>query len=159
MTHSEDPPAPPSAPPEHARDDAGCDELALVRGRAGDDAGRDAPLFAPGREGPGAARPQARVREELLRRRQRRQRVLHRAPRSRFVDLQPWILVLLALAVGFGWLLGRDACSRGIERTYGTLEGSAARDAGPPPRPGLSPRNAGSLPPGARRATTSDDGW
>jgi len=131
---------PPTLSSEPARGDGGPSDRAV-------------PTRSPENGEAGGAPSQPLSREELLLRRRRRQRVLHRGPGSRLGELQPWLLVLLALAAGLGWLLGRDACTRSIERTYGTLSGTHARDAGESTRPAAPARSEDGRP------AEVDDGW
>ena len=84
----------------------------------------------------GAERPETKGtddrddRDEILKRRHRRQKVLRGGRRSRFSDLQQWIFVGLALLFVLAWLVGKDSCTRKITDTYGAITNTAARDGG-----------------------------
>jgi hypothetical protein len=61
--------------------------------------------------------------------RERRQALLRHRQTRRTSTTPEWVFVLVALAAALAWLFGRDACTRTISNTYGTLAG--VRDGGP----------------------------
>lgn len=97
---------------------------------------------------PASSADEKRIHEELLKRRQRRQKVLRKGGRSRLSDTYQWIFVILALVFLLGWLFGREACTRRITDTYGTITAPGGADGGPADG-GASPRPT----------PDADDGW
>ena len=103
--------------------------------------------------------PSPEDRDEILKRRHRRQKILRGKHRSRFSDIQQWVFVGLALLFVLAWLVGREACTRKITDTYGTLTRRSARDAGT--ADAASPSEMAPNRPGMKRAPSdsTDDGW
>ena len=76
--------------------------------------------------------------------------MLRRRPYLRLSETQQWVFVVIGLALALAWLLGRDACTRTISNTYGTLTQPAAKDGGSPTRAVSSP---------GRRDAAPDPDW
>ena len=96
---------------------------------------------------PASAPTEPAAHDEVLKKRYRRQKLLRGKPRTKFSEFQQWIFIGLALLVAVAWIFGRDACTRKISDTYGTLTNKAPRDGGT--------GDAGA-PPAMR---PEDDGW
>lgn len=102
-------------------------------GEAEPDIASPEPLPCPNPEDPGP------VKDAVTRSRERRHALHRRKPLLRLSEAQQWLFIVLAIALALAWLLGRDACTRTITNTYGTLDPRKLSDGGVRRTPTSSP--------------------
>lgn len=73
---------------------------------------------------PPAASSTPEIPTALLKARERRQALLRHRQARRPSSTQQWVFVLVALAVALAWIFGREACTRTLYNTYGTIAGA-----------------------------------